>query len=455
MASVFGSLNHETIRVIAHLDLDCFYAQVEARHAGLPDTTPVAVSQWGSMLAVSYSARPFGIKRGMREAEAKQKCPDIVIIHVPTITHEDDEVDDDGASASSSSSSSSGASAAAGATTTTTSSSAPASPPSSSASTSHNRKEEKVPEAPPLLCRGDASQPAQPATPTTTTNTAHHRPAQVCLNRYREASQHIFDELSVHFKIVERASIDEAYIDLTAEAHAEAQAGAGVEARRATGGAQHGALPPSTFVVDDASLTSMDRPLIAGARVIARVRASVKEKLNYTVSAGISHNKLLSKLASARNKPDKITLVPYSEAAAMIGRVKVTDINGFGGKLGKAVAAALGETATASDVLATRCPPASLAARCRISEDHAAALLRVCQGEGLDQITPNLQPKSLNACKSFSPTTSPEELGKWLDVLSRELAARVVADQARWHRRPRTVTIHHRGGLKADHLQNW
>ena len=44
--------------------------------------------------------------------------------------------------------------------------------------------------------------------------------------------------LSVHFKLVERASIDEAYIDLTAEAHAEAEAEA--EARRAAGGAQHG-----------------------------------------------------------------------------------------------------------------------------------------------------------------------------------------------------------------------
>ena len=66
-------------QLIAHLDLDCFYAQVEARHAGLPDTTPVAVSQWGRMLAVSYSARPHGVKRGDREAEARAKCADIVI----------------------------------------------------------------------------------------------------------------------------------------------------------------------------------------------------------------------------------------------------------------------------------------------------------------------------------------------------------------------------------------
>ena len=69
--------------------------------------------------------------------------------------------------------------------------------------------------------------------------------------------------------------------------------------------------------------------------------------------------------------------------------------------------------ATAADVLATHLSSADLAVRCGISEEAAASLLAVCRGEGLDQVTPNLQPKSLNACKSFSATSSPEvSLGK-------------------------------------------
>lgn len=34
------------LRVIAHLDLDCFYAQVEMVRLGIPDDKPVAVQQW-------------------------------------------------------------------------------------------------------------------------------------------------------------------------------------------------------------------------------------------------------------------------------------------------------------------------------------------------------------------------------------------------------------------------
>ena len=51
-------------RVIIHLDLDCFYAQVEQRRLNIPDGQPIAVQQWGSLLAVNYDARKFGVERG-------------------------------------------------------------------------------------------------------------------------------------------------------------------------------------------------------------------------------------------------------------------------------------------------------------------------------------------------------------------------------------------------------
>lgn len=51
------------VRVVLHLDLDCFYAQVEQRRLGISASEPVAVQQWGSLLAVNYAARKFGVKR--------------------------------------------------------------------------------------------------------------------------------------------------------------------------------------------------------------------------------------------------------------------------------------------------------------------------------------------------------------------------------------------------------
>ncbi|XP_078428686.1 Y-family DNA polymerase H isoform X2 [Wolffia australiana] len=75
-------------RVIAHVDLDCFYVQVEQRRRpelrGLP-TAVVQYNAWkgGGLIAVGYEARKFGVKRSMRGDEAKMVCPDIQLVQVP------------------------------------------------------------------------------------------------------------------------------------------------------------------------------------------------------------------------------------------------------------------------------------------------------------------------------------------------------------------------------------
>ena len=70
-------------RVIALLDLDCFYAQVEAVRLGIPwETTPMVVLQWGMALAVSYPARALGIKRGDYWNQISKTSPDTIGIHV-------------------------------------------------------------------------------------------------------------------------------------------------------------------------------------------------------------------------------------------------------------------------------------------------------------------------------------------------------------------------------------
>ncbi|CAH9080667.1 unnamed protein product [Cuscuta europaea] len=75
-------------RVIAHVDLDCFYVQVEQRKQPSLRGRPTAVVQYnswqgGGLIAVSYEARKFGVKRSMRGDEAKQVCPEIQLVQVP------------------------------------------------------------------------------------------------------------------------------------------------------------------------------------------------------------------------------------------------------------------------------------------------------------------------------------------------------------------------------------
>lgn len=75
-------------RIIALVDMDCFYVQVEQRRN--PDLLgkPCVVVQYkkwkgGGIIAVGYEARKFGVTRQMRGDDAKEKCPDVNLIYVP------------------------------------------------------------------------------------------------------------------------------------------------------------------------------------------------------------------------------------------------------------------------------------------------------------------------------------------------------------------------------------
>ncbi|KAL6567173.1 hypothetical protein OROGR_000841 [Orobanche gracilis] len=75
-------------RVIAHIDMDCFYVQVEQRKQPTLRGHPTAVVQYnswkgGGLIAVGYEARRYGVKRSMRGDEAKKLCPDIQLVQVP------------------------------------------------------------------------------------------------------------------------------------------------------------------------------------------------------------------------------------------------------------------------------------------------------------------------------------------------------------------------------------
>jgi nucleotidyltransferase/DNA polymerase involved in DNA repair len=79
---------------------------------------------------------------------------------------------------------------------------------------------------------------------------------------------------------------------------------------------------------------------IAAAGVIAAyARTRVFEELGYTCSAGVAHCKMLAKLASARNKPKKQTLVPARSVGALLATLPVQKIRFLGSKLGRQLCA--------------------------------------------------------------------------------------------------------------------
>ncbi|CAF4647769.1 unnamed protein product [Rotaria socialis] len=74
-------------RVIALIDMDCFYVQVEQRLQPEFLGKPCGVAQYytwkgGGLIAVNYEARDFGVKRG---EQAKELCPDFHVFHVQEV----------------------------------------------------------------------------------------------------------------------------------------------------------------------------------------------------------------------------------------------------------------------------------------------------------------------------------------------------------------------------------
>jgi len=70
-------------RIIAHLDMDAFFASVEQQCNPHLRGKPIAVTGKGNRGIVttsSYEARAYGVKTGMNRYEAVQKCPHLIFV---------------------------------------------------------------------------------------------------------------------------------------------------------------------------------------------------------------------------------------------------------------------------------------------------------------------------------------------------------------------------------------
>ncbi|KAL4430354.1 hypothetical protein ABPG77_002160 [Micractinium sp. CCAP 211/92] len=364
-------------RVILHIDEDCFYAQVEMKRLGIPRETPCAVQQWEGLIAVNYPARACGVTRHMRVKEAKKVCPELVLVHVETI----------GAEGRDSGAADAGPEPAGGV--------------------------------------GGGAQDSRRLT------------QKACLERYRLACAEVVALLHrlAPAAVIEKASIDEVYMDVTAMVDKELQ-------DRNRGHVSSDAFSWGSVVVGgplDPS-SEVERRLAEGARIACRLRGKMLEELGFTSSAGISTNKLLSKIGSAMNKPNQQTIIPPRSVALVLQDLPLGKLRGFGGKLGEQLEA-LGCT-TVGQVQAL--PHATLVSH--FGAERALSIEQAVRGVSHEPVQERERPKSMLAAKSFSPTSDLAALQGWFAILAQELAARMVTDEAQFRRRPKNLVVHFRGG---------
>lgn len=71
----------EWSRMVALIDMNCFFAQIEQQDNPFWRNRPVAVTNGklgSTIITASYEARSFGVKTGMRLKEARKLCPELI-----------------------------------------------------------------------------------------------------------------------------------------------------------------------------------------------------------------------------------------------------------------------------------------------------------------------------------------------------------------------------------------
>lgn len=214
--------------------------------------------------------------------------------------------------------------------------------------------------------------------------------------RYREESRAIFDIFRTVTPLVQPASLDEAYLDVTD--HLE-----GFES--ATAVARH-------------------------------IRSRVREERRLTVSVGVGPNRLIAKIASDYDKPDGLTVVPPHRVQAFLDPLPVRRLHGVGPATEKALGTlgvrTIADLRTQSlEVLAGR------------FGRHGQGLYRYSRGIDERPVRTERVRKSLGHERTYARDL--RDLAKMDDELA-QLATRVARGLASRQLAARTVTVKVRYG---------
>jgi nucleotidyltransferase/DNA polymerase involved in DNA repair len=202
-----------------------------------------------------------------------------------------------------------------------------------------------------------------------------------------------------------------------------------------------------------------DKLLVAGALVVNQLRQAVYDELGFTCSAGIANNKILAKLSSGMHKPNKQTLAPQCVVPGLMKDLPYNRIQGLGGKLGSAIETVYGErVSTMGQILAV--PQPELAGH--FGAETAQWLHDISHGIDHEPVVDRALPISIGCSKTFRGITrlTPAHLAdgrvlKWLKELASEVHERVTTDTKINSRVPRSlhagasVKIYAEGELEA------
>jgi len=299
-------------------------------------------------------------------------------------------------------------------------------------------------------------------------NIATHK---VSLDPYRLQSRRILALMKeilppVPIQKIEKASIDEVFLDLSAQVHQimlerypELQGPPPYDDPT-----ERLPAPPTTALdwnadalIDlDNHQTEEDAPdwddiaMLIGSEIVRKVRTAVHDRLKYTCSAGIACNKMLAKLGAGHKKPNNQTVIRNRAIQQFLSTFKFTKIRNLGGKLGDEVVEKF-NTDTVQELLSV--PIEQL--KKQIGDDTGTWLYQTIRGEDHSEVNPRTQIKSMLSAKSFRPSINNFDVAvKWLRIFTADIHSRCVEEGVcKNKRRPKTINLHHRQGAQTRSRQ--
>jgi len=213
---------------------------------------------------------------------------------------------------------------------------------------------------------------------------------------YKEESAAIRKILHRYTDLVEPLSLDEAYLDVT-----EPNTG-----------------PPS------------------GTLIAQRIRRDIQRETGLTASAGVGPSKFIAKVASDRDKPDGLTVIPPAQQAEFIASLPIEDFHGIGPVTAEQMRA-LG-LERGRDLQAT-----SERTLVHHFGKRGAHFKTLAMGEDRRPVTPDRERKSVGAERTFRDDIGdPEEMLRRLEAIAETVAQRLQkAGPEGGPARGRTVTL--------------
>nr|CAH7751321.1 unnamed protein product [Callosobruchus chinensis] len=261
------------------------------------------------------------------------------------------------------------------------------------------------------------------------------------ISKYREAGNRVAEVLQTFTNLLERASIDEAYLDITEAVEKKLNNNTcSIDATQMQ----------NTFVVgydtkefiamlNNHELSENNVKLAIGGLITEEIRAAVLERTGYKCSAGVAHNKVLAKLVCGLHKPNKQTVLPHDSVPILYKNMPVTKIKSLGGKFGQTLSEELNisfmwQLAQFSEKQLSQ----------KFDEKTGHWLYNIARGIDNEPVTLRLVSKSIGCCKKFpgrTALTTTDDIEHWTSELASELSERLIKDQEQNNRKGKQIVV--------------